>query len=309
MRVGLLRFRARLTLALVIVATLAPYSALRAQQPDARLRVPAKGLSCKIPESNMTRIVVYAAPVLTDSLQSAFIPAADNFTQLVVERVWLLLKAPPNTLPRGEPGVTWLDLVGVVVTAFRDGKIDARPAQLSVSAEPPRLSKGTALLLAAIDTLHDEHEIIAWPEGVSADSFSFKINLVSPAVGRSGKLSMPPMRIGVPLFSVAAPWEEQVQVIHPGEVFYPTRNQSDGVSGAANMQFVVDTNGRADRSTIRDSWPATTPRLTGSLQAYYVAFVDAARGAIETTQFKPATIGGCPVRQLMQEPFNFNLRQ
>ncbi|MGI8548140.1 MAG: energy transducer TonB [Gemmatimonadaceae bacterium] len=257
----------------------------------------------------MNRVVVYAAPVLTDSLLRPFLPSADNFTQLVVERVWLLLKAQPNVLPHGEPAVTWRGLTGVIVTAFRDGKINVRSALRSDSAVAPRRPNGAALLSKAINTLRDEGEVVAWPEGVPVDSFSFSIDLISPVIDSSGKTSMPLVRIAVPLFSVAAPWEESVRVVRAGKPSYPNENQRDGASGYAVMQFVVDTTGRPDMSTVRDVWPPTKPRLTGSLRDYYVAFVNAARRGIEMTRFQPARIGGCAMRQLLQEPFSFDIRR
>lgn len=315
MRVGVLRSSAQLIVATVALATFSPQAVLRAQQqPDAQATVSPvmTGSSIcvdTISESRMQRVVVYAAPVLADSLPRVFIPSADNFTQLVVERVWLLLKAQPNVLPRGEPGVTWRGLTGVIVTASRDGKIHVRSAQRQDSAVSPRLSSGAALLMNAVSALRDDGEVVSWPDGVAADSFSFNIELVSPVIDRSGKTSMPPTRVAVPLFSVVAPWEEQARGTHPGTMSYPAENQRAGVSGNANMQFVVDTNGRADRSTIHDMWPATRPRLTGSSHDYYAAFVKAARRAIETAQFVPATIGGCRVRQLIQEPFTFDIRR
>lgn len=293
---------ATLTIAL---GTLVPSVTLQAQQSsDTNTLILPASNKCMdtIPASSMTRVVVYAAPELADPSLREFTASADNFTQLVIDRVRLLLKAKPDTLPVGEPMVTWRGLGNVSVTAHRDGRSDVQPPK-----HPPSTA-GSDLLSSAIRGLHDDGETVSWPEGAAADSFSFNISLISPTVDRSGKVSMSHVRIAVPLFSVAAPWEEQARVVREGRTSYPSMNQSAHVTGYTEMQFVVDTTGRADMSTVHDIWPATKPPLAGVLHDYYIAFVEAARRGIESARYKPASIGGCTVRMLVQQPFDFGLR-
>lgn len=285
---------------------LVPCATLGAQRSSAEdvVQIMATGHHCTdtISASSMTRVVVYVSPELADSSQSTFTASADNFTQLVIDHARLLLGAKSDTLPMGEPMVTWRGLGGVSLTAHRDGRIDVQPPRY-----PPG-SAGFDLLSRAIRGVQDDGDAVSWPEGVAADSFSFSISLTSPHVDRSGKVSMGHVRIAVPLFSVAAPWEEDAMVVREGRKSYPSVNQRDYVTGNTEMQFVVDTTGRADMSTVRDVWPATTPQLTGAMHDYYIAFVQAARVTIESTRYQPARIGGCAVRMLVQQPYVFGLR-
>ena len=60
-------------------------------------------------------------------------------------------------------------------------------------------------------------------------------------------------------------------------------------------QFVVDTTGRADMSTLR------------ILQSDHQLFSDAVRQVLPKLRFIPAEVGGTKVRQLVQQPFRFGL--
>jgi protein TonB len=82
-------------------------------------------------------------------------------------------------------------------------------------------------------------------------------------------------------------------------------SERHGVTGNLLAQFVVDTNGRAVMSTFKDLWPSDKPRLTGGLQEYYEAFVDAVREGVSDETFTPARVGSCAVRQIVQMPVMF----
>jgi len=68
-----------------------------------------------------------------------------------------------------------------------------------------------------------------------------------------------------------------------------------GVSGCVTVQFVVDTLGHADRSTLK-------------LLAYSDrGFVESVWEALPKMQFLPAEIDGRKVRQVVQQPFTFSI--
>jgi len=74
---------------------------------------------------------------------------------------------------------------------------------------------------------------------------------------------------------------------------YPADLRQSGVSGCATVSFVVDTLGRADRSTTK-------------LVAYsHREFVQAVWDALPKMQFIPAEIDGRKVRQRVFQPFTF----
>jgi periplasmic protein TonB len=86
-------------------------------------------------------------------------------------------------------------------------------------------------------------------------------------------------------------------VILPGSPgpAYPELLRTAGVEGDVMAQFVVDTTGRADVSTLR------------ILQSDHQLFSDAVKSVISRLRFRPAEVGGVKVRQLVQQPFRFGL--
>ncbi len=76
---------------------------------------------------------------------------------------------------------------------------------------------------------------------------------------------------------------------------YPEMLRAAGVDGMVLAQFVVDTLGRADLSTLE------------FLEASHPLFADAVRRALPRVRFLPAESGGRRVRQLVQQPFRFGL--
>jgi TonB family protein len=76
---------------------------------------------------------------------------------------------------------------------------------------------------------------------------------------------------------------------------YPAELMTAGVEGWAAVRFVVDTNGRVDVATVQ-SVGFTSPE-----------FHRAVREALPRMKFRPARIGGRPVRQLAEQLFKFEI--
>jgi protein TonB len=77
---------------------------------------------------------------------------------------------------------------------------------------------------------------------------------------------------------------------------YPPMLRDAGVTGEARLQFVINTDGRVDASTVQ---------VVGATNE---AFGDAARRAVEHFRFKPASMMGEPVRVLITIPIRFTLQ-
>ncbi len=76
---------------------------------------------------------------------------------------------------------------------------------------------------------------------------------------------------------------------------YPILLRSARVEGRVVLQYVVDTDGRVDASSIT------------TLQSAHRQFDDAARRALVTCRYRPARAANRPVRVMVQTPFNFAL--
>ena len=78
---------------------------------------------------------------------------------------------------------------------------------------------------------------------------------------------------------------------------YPERLRDAGVEGNVMVQFVVDTTGRVDMSSIK------------VIASTHALFTDAVRDALARFRFRPAELAGRHVEALAQMPFDFRLKR
>ena len=76
---------------------------------------------------------------------------------------------------------------------------------------------------------------------------------------------------------------------------YPEKLKMAGTSGRVRVQFVIDTTGRPEVSTVK------------ILESSHVLFTNAVREAVARMQFYPAETGGKKLRQLVEMPFEFSV--
>jgi TonB family C-terminal domain len=90
--------------------------------------------------------------------------------------------------------------------------------------------------------------------------------------------------------------EKPVAPLNNAQPNYPGMLQSQGVKGRVIAQFVVDTTGRADVSTFK------------VLETDHELFSAAVKSALPRMRFIPAEVGGHKVKQLVQQPFVFDIK-
>lgn len=273
-----------------------------------------------LPASAFTRVPVFATVTSDDSTVSptakrALLSGADVLLQLVSERVRARLAggATDSMLPHGDPALgdslrLWRRFGGYIeLTAFRDGRLSWR-VPTSMHADP-----WTTLLLAqALDSLRSSNDAhVWWPSdstGPLPDSIHFGFELIYPRVARGGKLdAITVHRAAEPLFSMLVPWEQPVLVAKHAHPDYPRGPLRSGYRGTILMVLVVDTAGRAEPETARDLWPSTARTLNQTERKVYAEFVAASRDAAIHTRYWPARIGGCAVRQYIQQPYEYDI--
>lgn len=76
---------------------------------------------------------------------------------------------------------------------------------------------------------------------------------------------------------------------------YPSELIKDGKEGGVFIRFIVDTSGHADPASIE------------VVRASHPLFAESVRSAIPLMAFRPATIGGHPVRQTVEQNFEFKI--
>ncbi|MBA4073305.1 MAG: hypothetical protein C0497_16005 [Gemmatimonas sp.] len=78
---------------------------------------------------------------------------------------------------------------------------------------------------------------------------------------------------------------------------YPETMAQRRIEGGAVFRFVIDSTGLIDMSTVR------------VMSATHSAFARAVREAMPKMKFRPASIGGRPVRLLVEQPYAFNIQK
>jgi periplasmic protein TonB len=89
--------------------------------------------------------------------------------------------------------------------------------------------------------------------------------------------------------------EKPVVALNNAAPTYPSMLQNQGVAGQVIAQFVVDTTGRVDISTFK------------VIESSHDLFSSAVKNSLSRMRFQPAEVGGRKVKQLVQQPFVFNL--
>lgn len=296
---------------LSLVTASAPSPTLYAQSAPAPASVaassgatPAPSCLDRVPAKRFHRGPVYLQAIVRDSAARAFAPEADLIAQSVADAARVLLGATEDSLPPGEPTITWRTrLHPLTVIAWRDGRLT--PVRDTTLAPADTIT--TALLTRALHAAFPTTGGLVWPAGVTADSIVVHLGWVPSEVEANGHVAYPIMHLGFPVFSLAMLHEDPVRKKHLPTPRYPEKNEAAGVIGWVLMQFVVDTTGTVDPATVRDLWDHDRPRLTGSEAEYYTRFVDAARQSLLAARFEPAVLGGCKVRQLVQMPFGYDM--
>jgi hypothetical protein len=263
----------------------------------------------RLPSSVFTRVTIYLEADAIDTTGREMLPHVDLLMQSVATHLRRSLGTEGGRLPAADSVVDWYHLgASLVLAVYPDGRFAWRP-------EPERLLNdgggrpGRQLIERALVVARDSAERVYTPDSAIRDSMLFRVSYTRPDVSEGGKVEPLHVRVAFPVFSVPVPWMTPALAIQQPRVRYPAESRDGGVEGNLILQFVIDTAGRAVMSTVRDLWPSRQPRLTGDKARYYQEFVEAAIDAVERTRFQPARIGGCPINQLVQLPFAFQLRR
>ncbi len=151
--------------------------------------------------------------------------------------------------------------------------------------------------------LRDPATRFRWPDGTAKALWSMSLGFTASPVSVATDVARP----GAVVFSAPTPIPQGARVLRSAMPRYPASERASGMEASVRFQFVIDTMGRVDTSTVRESWPVGTPRQVGERGERYRRFVDAARAVLPSLQFAPATMAGCRVPTTVQQSFEFRL--
>ncbi len=265
-----------------------------------------RGCFDSITPGTMHRELVFLQATMPAHTDSAFILQANLMAQEVATEVRALLGAHGADVPIADSIMAWYAVPSfLTVIAHADGHVTHQ------IRSTPWDTSAAALLARAFDAARaHELALMIWPEHAPSDSVIVRLSLRTagvtgkiPQVAAAGEAGM---RFTV--FTLLQP-ETFPAVPMPNQPppRYPTENESSRVGGFVLMQLVVDTSGRAVPASIRDLWPANRPRLRGYEAQEYNAFVRSTTYWLEEIRFRPARIGTCRVRQLVQQPLEYKV--
>jgi len=246
--------------------------------------------------------IVYIRAEIKEPADSGIAQMADIFAQSVSLRMRTLLNAKGDTLPPGEPLITWRKIephIPLGVTIYRNS------APVFQLLSPSTDSVAAAILLTAARKAVDEGEGPFSPEGTAGDSLKFRLGF---ALTDPGKLNLDDTgRIALPVFSVFFPPQVSARLKHKSLPTYPPSERRAGITAVIIMDFLVDSTGHAIPGSMKEVWSPTKKRPTGQMLAAYNDFLDSVTRWLPKAEFEPARIGGCKVTQLVREPFTFSI--
>jgi hypothetical protein len=258
-------------------------------------------------------VVVYtqaSLPAPLDEREQPLLASIDVFAQTVATSVRELLHAAPDELPRGDPALSWRTIEPAAsVMAYRDGRYRAEVSRSPGWSAWTVSPAGAELLLRAMDTLRAGGDAFFWDGEVPGDSVAFTVSMAAAWVAPGGKVTLPALRNGFPTMTLLVPTEEPVRTLHQQRPFYPGELQATGYRGSLVMEYLVDTTGTVVAESMRDLWPADRPRPANSEGIAYLSFTNAVRRALLGSRYQPGRLGGCSIRQLVTQPFVFNIRR
>lgn len=264
-----------------------------------------------IPASSMHRVPVFLAATMAPHTDSAFTLQADLLAQDVAAEVRRALGARGQDTPLADGEIAWYSVPSqLVITAWPDGRTQSRTRGFADD------SSAALLLSRAFDSVRAREPVVmVWLDGSSADSIVVRLTLMpgrdkweNEQLARElryrgrGRVEFASFFLSLPDFLPALPKAGQA----PPR--YPRYNEQDRIEGQLTIQLVVDSTGRADPATIHDVWPKDIPRLTGGKKRYYDAFVYEVAKWEERLKYFPASIGQCPVSELVQQHIEFRAR-
>jgi len=247
--------------------------------------------------------LVYLHAVLLDAGSRPLLPQADVLGQRVAHRLRLLLGSRADSVPRGEPLISWRNDIGgnLAVTLRRDGRLTWQ--ELLPMPIPDTLP--TRLLARALAAVVEHGESVSWSTESARDSVAVRLALSEAAepIYASG------VGLGFPVFKVRRPVETRPARVAGPPPPYPPELREAGVTGTVIIEATIDTAGRAEPWSIHDLWPPHRPPLEGQQLDAYRQFVAAAAIAVRNSRYTPGRIGNCPVRVRIQVPVNFGIER
>ncbi len=251
--------------------------------------------------ANLARVTVYQHAALTDTTP-AVLSQIDLVSQSIAAAARRALGSAGGSVPVADSMGIWVYDVRhlpFVIVIHRSTSWTWR----FDSAADTISAKLTRLYAAVLRAIPQDSLWMVWPDGYRSDSIAFGLDLrpFGEPILRPTVRTSP-----FPVFSTAG-LSEKPALLKEGQShpLYPGDALMQRIVGNVLLQFVILADGRADSSTIKVLEPSEETLKTSQFAHYYTEFAQSASRAVRRYRFYPATVGSCPVKQLVQAPFSF----
>jgi hypothetical protein len=254
---------------------------------------------------NLSSFMV-AQEVLMQDTTPAMLAQVSLIAQRIAATVRAALGAPDESVPPGNALGMFEEGsqdVPIDIVLHRDGPTTWRSATPSAHATTPKV---TAFYMQVLKSIPPDSLWIVWPDGYSPDSLVLRLNLESY---RKNMLLSERKIASFMVFMAHGVTEGPAIIRDKGPMVYPSDANFQSRAGRVVLQYVVDTSGRADSTTIRVLEPSDSEIDTTATGRFYREFIDASRNAVLQTQYLPAHVGGCPMRQRAHAEFTYPERR
>lgn len=297
-----LRWREALTNALVLGFVAGTPSVIAAQDVNVAPSATPSARCIDTISTTPEQRIAYLRATVADSAGEHMTQSADLFAQAVAQSLRVMFGIKGDTLPAAEPVLSWRNIqpgVTVDVTVSRNGEMAIQPPAQNVDPV------AGGLLTRVARSVQSGSDRFFWPPDEARDSATVELSIVLAPQHETSLTGDP--GYAFPIFSIAYPTETDAVLTSTTLPQHPPNSFGVDADGTVILEFVVDSAGRVDTATVRDPLANTPAYPTGKAKEIYDDFSKSLRAWLPSATYKPATIGGCPVPQLVQQPFAFTV--
>ena len=246
-------------------------------------------------DANLTRVTLYQHLWVRDTT-AAIVAQVALLSQRIAEVARAALGGKSDTVLAAADSLgAWKDELKelpFMIVLHRDAPSSWYVNHAADTVDP----KLTAFYARVLQSIPPDSLWIIWPEGEATDSVTFRIDVMRnyPHLGNAIRQSSFPIATAKSVQYVNA------QVIHQATPHHPDDARLEGISARVLLRFVIDTNGRADPSSIQVIEPSPAVLDTSRFAHFYREFIDVSRDVVVRNRYAPAHYGACLVTARVQ---------
>lgn len=255
-------------------------------------------------DANLTRVTLYQHLWVRDT-NAAIVAQVALLSQRIAEVARAALGGASDTaLAAADSFGTWKDELKELpfkIVLHRDA-----PSTWSVNHPADTVNrKLTALYARVLQSIPPDSLWILWPDGETRDSIPFSIEVMSNYRHQGEAIR----QSSFPIATAKSMQFVDAQLTHQAIPHYPDDARLEGISARVLLQFVIDTNGRADPNSIRVIEPSPAVLDTSRFAHFYREFIDVSRDVVVRNRYAPARYGACLVKEGVRVPLAYQGRR